>query len=319
MIDVDILRNLDNNGDSKARVSALEHLRSTVEDNKGKLMFANVNRLFSRFPKLLQDSSNSVIYSCTRLLCEIELEYKTPDISNEVTKIIPCLIQNLVHPKVLVRKATEDCFAVLINSVPNPNILMDEAISKGVLYHDWRIRKESCAVLVVLLRENRSQVLSVGNAITAFVGRLRDVSDAVVTSAACALAETRRIVEKAKYQTAIDSLNPSYKKMYSAVEGQLDRLLEKKISELSLNAKESTERKPLDVIPEKILLDLKNKTDDKVKAAAAEALQAIVSSSSDSTLLVPYLQDVIGVLVGLAHDVNPKLKLLGLHIAEDLI
>ncbi|KAI3662550.1 hypothetical protein MP638_000660 [Amoeboaphelidium occidentale] len=321
MLEDEILTKLQDNGDPSVRVAALEELKRLISQGQ---VFSDVHRLFRRLELCLKDSSNTVVYSCTNVLCN--WGYGSPDMDGQALKLFPSLLANLAHRKVEIRKISESCLKVMLTQCGNSTRLVDEIIRSGLQSENWKVRKESCE----LIQMEPTTFIRIGNPslLPALASRLRDVSGAVITNAAFTIAVIRDQMEPIVFKAAVDSFDSVQKKLYETVEPNLNGLLDKKHNGMLLvestkdkasNARRSSNDFVHGIIPKDVANGLNDSEDWKKRAAATEALQELIANLEDVQVVLPHIIPLTQLLVSLSNDANIKIILISLNIMEDFI
>jgi hypothetical protein len=156
----------------------------TLPDNVDFMQFFRILR--SR----LQDSNWNVIHQTTLLVMEM-LPGLGLDLDIYLSMILPMVICNLGSAKVVIRTVSQQFISQYAQNSSNLATLFTIFARQGLDHEDWRVRQACCASLNQIVTSKLSTNFdgeSMDMLVQETVNRLRDVSHAVATSAASALA-----------------------------------------------------------------------------------------------------------------------------------
>ena len=323
----DILANLDGSADTGVKLKTIEYLRSISSVH---LPISNIPLLFKRVRGLLQDQSNTVVYSTITWLIEAKDNLFRPDIFPEyIRSVVPNLIQALGHAKHAIRKST---LSLLKLSIVNSADYILAELVKGMEDEHLFVRK-GCVESVVALMDpqNYDASADIKIVLPALVGRLRDVSASVIQSSAQALGFLRSQYNK-QLIAELTQLSEGLRRLYSLYEDRLDDdyLLGAGLDDYptvpgsKMSTRGTFKSGPVvhlefGFVSSKIVDKCNNEHDVKVRAAGIETIQRILADLDTADIINPYLNDFLTFMKSFIMDDDYKIALVALNIIDDLV
>eukprot|EP00158_Paraphelidium_tribonemae_P007782 Partr_v1_DN28357_c0_g1_i3_m79406 putative family with sequence similarity 179, member len=330
MKEQEILDNLDSISENNLKLATIEYLRSVAPS--GHLPVSNIPLLFKRMRSLIQDSSNTIVYSVLSWLIDISPYFTSPDIFGEYVRILPRLVHTLAHPKHAIRK----CSLILLQGMmPAASKFVLTEIITGCQEEQSRVRRECVQSLQYLMSsENYLRASEEMNLIIpALVDRLRDISPSVIQASAAVLGYLR-ISYSQEFEAQIEALPENLKQLYDVYEDKLDdafifssvpldesssSIPSGRLSKLSTRASSSTgggADLEFGFLPIAIVRKCQS-SDERAVAAGVNALQRIIADLDAPLQTIQDMSAFLKFLQSLLENSNYKIVLVALNIVDD--
>eukprot|EP00658_Telonema_sp_P-2_P084058 TRINITY_DN9233_c0_g1_i9.p1 TRINITY_DN9233_c0_g1~~TRINITY_DN9233_c0_g1_i9.p1 ORF type:complete len:1235 (-),score=335.81 TRINITY_DN9233_c0_g1_i9:171-3875(-) len=319
----------------EGRVAALEKLRASVRDNNGHFLVGNLKKAFQSIEPLISDSNTRVRQQCTSLLCDIIPELaKGDELEVYMPSVLPLVVKNM--RSVDVRDVSESTLKMFVKHTGNLGAVALLLQEHGTRSDNSEMRCAAVKFMPLLVQQVDKGGVDSRLLVLALVERLEDPDPAVVTATIKALLGIRGMLGETarKY---IDSLKLNERKPLPSVPqcmtvqhdlvrvGMNDPALPSApvpSSTHSLRREDPpakrSEQFGFGIIPQELVQSL-HIQDWKVRAPAVQQLLDLFSSKEDISGILPYLKELVQLLLGLLDDPNFKISLTSISIIGALV
>ncbi|EKX33088.1 hypothetical protein GUITHDRAFT_120748 [Guillardia theta CCMP2712] len=302
-------------------------------------------RLFKSTAKCIEDSNPKTAIKCVQFLHELVQHFGTP-VALNADQFLPSCIAAMATSSSAVRQTIVNLLCSLgkVREYDARDLL--KSIADGVREGGNELqRAECCAALVTVYScskyRNNAHESSVLQEVVvpALVSALGDSSNRVAEAAATAVDAVRARAPDS-LQACVDGLAPATQQMLHGTIFRPSQLPLPEVTSTELHSRgETSERtggpvapnshgsdhsadlagKQLAFVPPRLLAELQDAGNWRVRALAVEELQQIVRGFQRPEELRPYLPDLIDLLITLTRDANFKIEITALQILGDVI
>eukprot|EP00039_Didymoeca_costata_P020699 m.342134 g.342134 ORF g.342134 m.342134 type:complete len:1486 (+) comp21012_c0_seq1:282-4739(+) len=307
------------------RSSAIEAVRAGLR-RSGRLKIHKVDKFFKLLSDTLRDTNWNVRRDSIALIAEVVSKSGT-EVDMQIILLVPYLVHNLGDTKVTIRRGAMNAIEACYEHTKVQSAFTTSIIQEGIENKEKRVRNETLRFLERSTVWQSAQEEEIFLLVKSVIGRLRDVETEVLQSACRVISIVPGIIGERKFSEAVKRLPPMLRQLYDTVnkvrlqqEDVGPSIEQKPISTLS--RQESAVEKENDLcfgyIPPKLLSQLKDSSWE-VRKNAVDTLKNTTHNLERTSAIIPYLNDLIKLLLSLVGDTNLKITLTAIEILEQLI